>query len=110
MSRWMRSGSTSARIAAASWRAIRTSSEYYVHLHFSHARVALAPASTAKRIRRSSVGERVLRAMARATPTGPRPGFDLDNHVFYLFTQIQGRRNRDLALDLEPLGVSVPQW
>jgi DNA-binding MarR family transcriptional regulator len=56
------------------------------------------------------VGERVLRAMAHAAPTGPRPGFDLDNHVFYLFTQILGRRNRDLALDLEPLGVSVPQW
>jgi DNA-binding MarR family transcriptional regulator len=56
------------------------------------------------------VGDRALRTMTRAAPTAPQPGFDLDNHVFYLFTQILGRRNRDLAEDLRPLGVTVPQW
>jgi DNA-binding MarR family transcriptional regulator len=30
--------------------------------------------------------------------------------VFFLFTQIFGRRNRDLAEVLRPLGVSIPQW
>jgi DNA-binding MarR family transcriptional regulator len=56
------------------------------------------------------VGDRALGTMTRAAPAAPQPGFDLDNHVFYLFTQILGRRNRDLAEDLKPLGVTVPQW
>src|SRR5260370_31328284 len=83
-------------------------SEYYVHLHFSHARVALALASTAKNTRRRSVGDRALRAMTRAA--APQSAFDLDSHVFYLFTQILVRRNRDLAAGLNPLSATVPQW
>jgi len=39
-----------------------------------------------------------------------RPDFDLENHVFFLFTQIFGRRNRHLAEALRPLGISIPQW
>ena len=56
------------------------------------------------------MGDQAQRTMARASPAAAPAGFDLDNHVFYLFTQILGRRNRDLAEDLKQLGVSVPQW
>jgi DNA-binding MarR family transcriptional regulator len=38
------------------------------------------------------------------------PAFDLENHIFYLFTQIFGRRNRDLGEKLRPFGVTVPKW
>jgi DNA-binding MarR family transcriptional regulator len=38
------------------------------------------------------------------------PDFQLDAHVFYLFTQIFGRRNRDLAEQLKPFRISVPKW
>lgn len=54
------------------------------------------------------MGSRALRTVARAATASI--AFDLDSHVFYLFTQIIGRRNRDLAEDLKPLGVTVPQW
>lgn len=49
-----------------------------------------------------------MRNVARTAP--PAPSFELDSHVFYLFTQILGRRNLALAEKLKPLGVSVPQW
>lgn len=39
-----------------------------------------------------------------------QPGFALDSHIFYLFTQILGRRNRHLQETLKPLGIGVPQW
>ena len=48
------------------------------------------------------------RTAARASPA--RPVFALDSHIFFLFTQIFGRRNRDLAEELRPLRISVPQW
>jgi DNA-binding MarR family transcriptional regulator len=38
------------------------------------------------------------------------PDFELESHVFYLFTQIMGRRDRTLQQLLEPFGVSMPQW
>jgi DNA-binding MarR family transcriptional regulator len=41
---------------------------------------------------------------------GARSGFVLDDHVFYLFTQIFGRRNRALAAGLRPFGVTVAKW
>jgi DNA-binding MarR family transcriptional regulator len=52
-----------------------------------------------------------LRSAAR-TRTAPlsAPAFQLDEHIFYLFTQIFGRRNRQLAAQLKPLAVTVPQW
>jgi DNA-binding MarR family transcriptional regulator len=37
-------------------------------------------------------------------------GFELDSHVFYLFTRIFGRRNRDLAEKLKPFRITVPKW
>lgn len=53
---------------------------------------------------------RALGTVARTAPVAPQPVFDLESHVFYLFTQILGRRNRQLAAALRPLGVSLPQW
>jgi DNA-binding MarR family transcriptional regulator len=41
---------------------------------------------------------------------GALPEFQLDAHVFYLFTQIFGRRNRDLAEQLKPFRITVPKW
>jgi DNA-binding MarR family transcriptional regulator len=38
------------------------------------------------------------------------PEFQLDAHVFYLFTQIFGRRNRDLVEQLKPFRITVPKW
>jgi DNA-binding MarR family transcriptional regulator len=46
--------------------------------------------------------------MARAAAQAP--GFALDSHIFYLFTQIFGRRNRSLQQRLRPFGLGVPQW
>ena len=36
--------------------------------------------------------------------------FKLDRHIFYLFGQIYGRRDQQLAKSLRPFGLSVPQW
>jgi DNA-binding MarR family transcriptional regulator len=47
----------------------------------------------------------------RATTALPaEPSFRLDEHIFFLFTQIFGRRNRQLGAKLKPLTVTVPQW
>lgn len=54
------------------------------------------------------MGGRALRRLAESA-TAP-PDFDLEGHVFYLFTQIMGRRNRQLQEQLAPCGISVPQW
>lgn len=51
------------------------------------------------------MGTRALRGVARAAAP-----FEIESHVFYLFTQILGRRNLALAEKLKPLGISVPQW
>lgn len=51
------------------------------------------------------------RALRRPVETATAaPDFDLEGHIFYLFTQIMGRRNRQLEEQLAPCGVSVPQW
>jgi len=39
-----------------------------------------------------------------------RRTFDLEGHIYYLFTQIFGRRNRHLAEKLASHGVTVPKW
>jgi DNA-binding MarR family transcriptional regulator len=57
-----------------------------------------------------SVGGRAVRTLARTTPAASQPVFELETHVFYLFTQIFGRRNRHLAEKLRPLRITVPQW
>ena len=50
--------------------------------------------------------------MSRRTgPERPNPAtFKLDRHIFYLFGQIYGRRDIQLAKSLRPLGVTVAQW
>lgn len=50
--------------------------------------------------------------MSRRTgPQRPNPAnFKLDRHIFYLFGQIYGRRDIQLAKSLRPLGVTVAQW
>jgi MarR family transcriptional regulator, organic hydroperoxide resistance regulator len=49
-------------------------------------------------------------AQARS-PAGRDPfAFKLDRHIFYLFGQIYGRRDQQLAKSLRPFRLSVPQW
>jgi len=38
------------------------------------------------------------------------PDFALDEHLFFWMTQVLDRRDRQLALELKPLGVRVPEW
>jgi MarR family transcriptional regulator, lower aerobic nicotinate degradation pathway regulator len=53
---------------------------------------------------------RALRTVARGGAAETLPAFELDSHIFYLFTQIFGRRNQQLSKQLTPLGITVPQW
>jgi DNA-binding MarR family transcriptional regulator len=53
--------------------------------------------------------ERSAKAVRRQNAAA-LPIFQLDSHVFYLFTQIFGRRNRDLAEKLKPFRITVPKW
>ena len=39
-----------------------------------------------------------------------RRTFDLEGHIYYLFTQIFGHRNRHLREKLAPHGITVPKW
>ena len=48
-------------------------------------------------------------ATAPATPS-EAPGFDLDTHIFFWFTQVISRRDRQLAAELKPFGLRVPEW
>ncbi len=50
-----------------------------------------------------------VRALRRSRQS-PEPVFDLERHAFYLFTQIFGRRNRDLTNKLKPFRITVPKW
>ncbi len=50
------------------------------------------------------------RARNRLEVRKPGPVFVLEDHVYYLFTQIVGRRNRHIAQKLKPFGVTVPKW
>lgn len=45
----------------------------------------------------------------RAVPRDPM-AFKLDRHIFFLFGQIYGRRDQQLAKSLRPFRLSVPQW
>jgi len=47
------------------------------------------------------------RAVARS---GDPSAFKLERHIFYLFGQIYGRRDQQLAKSLRPFRLSVPQW
>lgn len=50
------------------------------------------------------------RKKPRAKIVAAQPAFHLESHVFFLFTQIFGRRNRQLAEALRALAISIPQW
>ncbi|HLJ65722.1 MAG TPA: MarR family transcriptional regulator [Stellaceae bacterium] len=41
---------------------------------------------------------------------GERPVFDLEDHVFFLFSQIFSRRNRQLGELLRPFSVTPSRW
>jgi DNA-binding MarR family transcriptional regulator len=57
---------------------------------------------------------RRLASKRRAGASGNRGSdplaFKLDRHIFYLFGQIYGRRDQQLAKSLRPFRLSVPQW
>jgi len=50
------------------------------------------------------------RARNRVAASSSRPVFVLEDHIYYLFTQIVGRRNRHITEKLKPFGVTVPKW
>ncbi len=50
------------------------------------------------------------RAKPKLTAVASQPEFHLESHVFFLFTQIFGRRNKQLTDALKPLAISIPQW
>jgi len=52
---------------------------------------------------------RRLAPKARAKVGNPL-AFKLERHIFYLFGQIYGRRDQQLAKSLRPFRLSVPQW
>jgi len=41
---------------------------------------------------------------------GRQPAFVLEDHIYYLFTQIVGRRNRRIVEKLRRFGITVPKW
>ncbi len=53
---------------------------------------------------------RRLGARRGAAAPGDPQAFKLDRHIFYLFGQIYGRRDQQLAKSLRPFRLSVPQW
>lgn len=56
------------------------------------------------------MADQATRRLARGAVAAAPPAFDLEAHIFYLFTQIFGRRNRHLAEQLKPFRVTVPKW
>jgi DNA-binding MarR family transcriptional regulator len=63
-----------------------------------------------KRARKAVGAMRERRARSMLTVAASHPAFHLESHVFFLFTQIFGRRNRQLTEALKPLAISIPQW
>jgi DNA-binding MarR family transcriptional regulator len=49
-------------------------------------------------------------ARAAAAAHAEAPAFDLPQHLFFLVTQLMARRNRALAAQLKPLGLTVQKW
>ena len=45
-----------------------------------------------------------------ARGNGGPDAFALDRHIFYLFGQIYGRRDQQLARSLRPFRLAVPEW
>ena len=40
----------------------------------------------------------------------PRIAFEIEDHLFFWFTQVISRRDRQLNLALRPYGIRVPEW
>lgn len=40
----------------------------------------------------------------------PRIPFEIEDHLFFWFTQVISRRDRQLNLALRPYGIRVPEW
>lgn len=54
---------------------------------------------------------RNVKPLTRVEATAPAMvPFTLDHHLFYLFTQILGRRSRQLGELLRPFGITVSKW
>ena len=43
-------------------------------------------------------------------PRGARIPFEIEDHLFFWFTQVISRRDRQLNLALRPYGIRVPEW
>ena len=54
--------------------------------------------------------DRSLRFAEVRSLQASRRTFDLEGHIYFLFTQIFGRRNRHLGEKLAPHAITVPKW
>jgi MarR family multiple antibiotic resistance transcriptional regulator len=54
--------------------------------------------------------DRVRADAAAGDSRAKAPDFTLDGHLFFWMTQVLDRRDRQLAAELKPLGVRVPEW
>lgn len=54
--------------------------------------------------------DRVRTDAAAGDGRAKAPDFTLDDHLFFWMTQVLDRRDRQLAAELKPLGVRVPEW
>ena len=54
--------------------------------------------------------EKQTRATARPVAAPLPATFDFEQHIFFWFTQVISRRDRQLAAALRPYGVRVPAW
>jgi DNA-binding MarR family transcriptional regulator len=55
-------------------------------------------------------GARLRRSSSGRPAPAAKPRFVLENHFYYLLSQIVGRRNRRIAQKLRPFGVTMPKW
>lgn len=85
----------------------------YVHLHFSAHMLGFqngARQYAHAELGRERVRDRSLNFVEVRSPAARATAFDLEGHIYYLFTQIFGRRNRHLAEKLAPFAITVPKW
>jgi len=70
----------------------------------------MAGSRTQRGRRQTGRTEAALVAVAAGGARAPAIPFDHEQHLFYWFTQVIGRRDRHLTLTLRPYGVRVPEW
>jgi DNA-binding MarR family transcriptional regulator len=51
-----------------------------------------------------------MQGAAREARAEASDAFDLEHHVFYWMTQVIGRRDRQLGVELRHYGLRVPEW